>query len=359
MNSYLNINGAPMLSNHLTKKVITTLLAVILIPTPAFAEKILRYSDHEPLGGMRTKFIKNVFFTAIEKESKGRLKIEDHWNAELASGYDALRIAGKGDVTDMTIVVPEYTATELPLHQIFKSFPTGPAGNQQVAFFRRVYAEVPAFSAELKKNNVKELFLGTGYPVAFFSTTPLNTLDEINGKKWRSASFWHLDFLKNAGAVPVSMHWGDEIYKALKEHTLDGLMVNVDSGYALKVHETAPNVLASRDLWLGHLYLLVMNQNTWDKLAKEDQLAIQRAAITAYKTLGAEMDSSFNTMISDMRKEGVKVRELESNEVTAWKTKTDYKNVQTTWVKEQEDKGLKDAGAVLHKVSSMMDATQK
>nr|WP_321238248.1 TRAP transporter substrate-binding protein DctP [uncultured Tolumonas sp.] len=348
-----------MLSNHLTKKVITTLLAVVLLPAPAFAEKILRYSDHEPLGGMRTKFIKEVFFTAIEKESKGRLKIEDHWNSELASGYDALRIAGKGDVTDMTIAVPEYTANELPLHQIFKSFPVGPVGNQQVAFFRQVYAEVPAFSEELKKNNVKALFLGTGYPVAFFSTTPLNTLDEIKDKKWRSASFWHMDFLKNAGAVPVSMHWGDEIYKALKEHTLDGLMVNVDSGYALKVHETAPYVLVSRDLWLGHLYLLVMNQNTWDKLAKEDQLAIQRAAITAYKTLGTVMDSSFNTMISDMRKEGVKVRELESNEVTAWKTKTDYKNVQAAWVKEQEDKGIKDAGAVLHKVSLMMDAAQK
>lgn len=348
-----------MLSNHLTKKVITTLLAAVLLPTPAFAQKILRYSDHEPFGGMRTKFIKEVFFSAIEKESKGRLKIEDHWNAELATGYDALKVAGKGDVTDMTIVVPEYTATELPLHQIFKSFPVGPAGNQQVAFFRRIYAEIPEFSAELKKNNVKELFLGTGYPVGFFSTAPMNKLDEIKDKKWRSASFWHLDFLKNAGAVPVSMHWGDEIYKALKEHTLDGLMVNVDSGYALKVHETAPYVLVSRDLWLGHLYLLVMNQNTWNKLAKEDQLAIQRAAITAYKTLGAVMDSSFNTMISDMRKAGVNVRELSPNEVVAWQTKTDYQNVQAAWVKSQEEKGAKDAGAVLLKVSEMMNKTHQ
>lgn len=344
-----------MLSNPLSKKVLTTLLTAILLPTSALATQTLRYSDHEPLGGMRTKFIKEVFFTAIEKESKGRLKIEDHWNAELASGYDALSIAGKGDVTDMTIVVPEYTAKELPLHQIFKSFPIGPTGNKQVSFFRHIYAEVPAFSAELKKNNVKELFLSTGYPVAFFSTTPLKSLDEIKDKKWRSASFWHLDFLKNAGAIPVTMHWGDEIYQALKAHTLDGLMVNVDSGYTFKVHKTAPNVLVSRDLWLGHLYLLVINQNTWDKLAKEDQRAIQRAAKKAYKTLGSVMDSSFDSMLANMKKEGVNIRELDSNEVTTWKMTTDYQNVQAAWAKEQETKGVKNVSIVLQKVSTIMD----
>ena len=37
---------------------------------------------------------------------------------------------------------------ELPLHQIFKSFPEGPSGSRQIDFFRRVYAEVPNFPAE-------------------------------------------------------------------------------------------------------------------------------------------------------------------------------------------------------------------
>ena len=102
------------------------------MPGAASAATILRYSDHEPLGGMRTRFLKDVFFAAVEKESNGRLKIEDHWDAELASGYDALRAVGKGEVADVATVVPEYTAKELPLHQIFKSFPTGPAGAKQV-----------------------------------------------------------------------------------------------------------------------------------------------------------------------------------------------------------------------------------
>ena len=229
--------------------------------------RILKYSDHEPLGGMRTRFLKDVVFPAIERESNGRLKIEDHWDGEVAAAYDALGAVSKSGAADIATVVPEYTAKELPLHQIFKSFPKGPTGGRQIEFFSRVYAEVPAFPAELERNNIVQLFFGTGYPVAFFSTTPLANLDELKGGKWRSASFWHLDFLKNAGATPVTMHWGPEIYAALKARTLDGLMVNVDSGYMLKVHEAAPSVLVSKDLWLGHVYLLAMNKEVWGGLA--------------------------------------------------------------------------------------------
>ena len=56
----------------------------------ASAETII-YSDHEPLGNMRTTFLHEIFFKNIEKESRGNLKIEEHWNSELSTGYDALK----------------------------------------------------------------------------------------------------------------------------------------------------------------------------------------------------------------------------------------------------------------------------
>ncbi len=160
----------------------------------ASTAQTLAYSDHEPLGGMRTQFIQSVFFSAIEQESHGRLKIEAHWDGKLASGYAALQQVGNKGATDMAIVVPEYSPKALPLHQMFKSFPIGPTGDRQLAFFRRVYAEIPAFPAELANANVVNLFFSTGYPVAFFSGAPLNSLKDIKGQKWRSASFWHQDF---------------------------------------------------------------------------------------------------------------------------------------------------------------------
>lgn len=336
-------------------KAMPLLFAAVLLPNTAAGTTILRYSDHEPLGGMRTRFIKDVFFTAVERESNGRLKIEDHWSAELSSGYDALRTVGKGEVTDMGIVVPEYMANDLPLHQLFKSFPTGPAGAKQVAFFRRVYGDIPDFSAELANNNVVPILLSTGYPVAFYSTQPLGSLKDIKGQTWRTASFWHQDFLLNASAVPVTMHWGEEVYKALAARTLDGLMVNVDSGYLLKVHEAAPNVLVARNLWLGHLYLLTMNRNTWERLASEDKAAIQRAANIAYQALGTVMDRSYDAMLDDLKTAGAQIRQLDSKEVNDWQTTTRYEEVQARWVREQGDKGVKDAGPVLEKLKALMN----
>lgn len=342
---------------------IRTLLAIslasLLLPATASEPITLKYTDHEPLGGMRTEFIKRVVFSAIEQESQGRLKIEDHWGGELSSSYDALRTVGQGKTVDMAIVVPEYSPNELPLHQIFKSFPTGPTADQQLKFFQRVYADVPSFPAELEKQNVVNIFFGTGFPVAFFSAKPLNTLDDIKGSKWRSASFWHQDFLRNAGAIPVSMPWGDGIYRALQTGTLDGLMVNVDSGYQLNVHKTAPNVLISQDLWLGHVYLLVINKNSWDKLAKEDQKAIQRAAETAYKTLGSVMNSSLENQITDLRKDGANIRILQSNQVEQWKMATRYQEVQQAWVKSQEAKGINDAGTTMENVTAIMNDVMK
>lgn len=316
--------------------------------------RVLTFSDHEPLGGMRTRFLKDVVFPAIERESNGRLKIEDHWNGEIAKAYDALGAVTKG-TTDIGTVVPEYTAKELPLHQIFKSFIKGPAGGRQIDFFERVCAEVPSLPAELDRNNIVPIYFGTGYPVAFFRNAPMAGLADLKGGRWRSASFWHLDFLKNAGATPVTMHWGPEIPAALKAKELDGLMVNVDSGYMLKVHESAPHVLVSKDLWLGHLYLLTVNKDVWNSLEPQDRDAIGRAARKSYETLGGVMEKSFDTQLEDLRKAGASVRVLRTDEVQQFEAATRYRDVQAAWAAEQERQGVADAVATIAQVSSIMD----
>lgn len=321
--------------------------------------RVLKFSDHEPLGGMRTRFLKDVLFPAIEQESGGRLKIEDHWNGEIAAAYDALGAVGKEATADLATVVPEYTAEQLPLNQIFKSFPKGPTGDKQVEFFRRVFANVPAFRAELENNNIIPIFFGTGYPVAFFSTAPMANLDEMKGGKWRSASFWHQNFLRNIGAEPITMRWGPEIYDALKAKTLDGLMVNVDSGYMLNVHEAAPNVLVSKDLWLGHVYFLAINKDVWNGLAQEDRDAISRAAEKSYQTLGSVMDASFDAQLEELRKAGANVRVLGADEVEKFEASSQYQNVQSAWVKEQESKGVANAGQAMADIASIMNDTMK
>lgn len=344
---------------HLNSTISASVIAFasMLLPATASATKTLIYSDHEPLRGMRTLFLNDVFFPAIERESAGRLKIDAHWGSEISTGYEALYNVGQDGHADIATVVPEYSADKLPLHQIFKSFPAGPSGIKQIEFFLQVYTKVPTFTAELQAQNGVPVMLATGFPVAFFSTTPLQNLDGIKGKKWRTASFWHQNFLRNAGATPVTIPWGEKVFDALKEKALDGLIVNIDSGADINAQDMAPYVLTSKDLWLGHLYLVVMNKKTWDGLSEEDQQAIHRAAASSYLSLGTLMESSFAKINDKMKQDGINIRTLTPQDIERWKVMSKYQQVQDDWLKVLEAKGVKDGAKTLKQVTAIMNDT--
>lgn len=227
----------------------------------------LLYSDHEPLGNMRTRFLNEILFPAIERETKGRVKIIPSWNGKLSISYDALSTIKDGEKAQIAVIVPEYFMDALPLHQVFKSFPVGPTGQEQVNFFRNIYEKIPALKDEIAKQNLRVIFIATGFPAAFFSHEPLTDLSLIKGQKWRSASFWHKDFLENVGAIPVTMPWGNNVFEALADGSLDGLIVNIDSGYDIKAHTEARYIAVSPKLWLGHAYLIAMNNDAWNSLS--------------------------------------------------------------------------------------------
>lgn len=299
------------------------------------AEKIsLTYSDHEPFGNMRTKFLNDVFFKEIEKISSGNITVIPHWNGELGISYDALKNLQDGTQVQISTIVPEYFSKELPLHQIFKSFPAGPTGNEQVKFFSQIYNEIPELLNEIENQNLKVIFVATGYPVAFFNTEKISSLNQLRRKKIRSASFWHRYFLKNFGSIPVNIRWGQEVFDALKNKTLDGLMVNIDSGYDINAHKVAPNILTSQKFWLGHEYIIAMNKNAYDKLSEDDKRIIELAAENSYKKLGKIMDESFFKQIELLKSEGVDLKILSDYEVQSFVKSVDYEKIQDKWAYE-------------------------
>ena len=327
-------------------------LLVIFLSNNAFAKNIteLTYSDHEPLGNMRTTFLNEIFFKTVDEQTDGRVKIIPKWNGEISISYDALKTVQEGKKAQITLIVPEYYAKELPLHQLFKSFPIGPTGQEQVNFFRKIYKEVPELLNEVEAQNLHIIFVATGYPVAFFSTKPITNLQSIKNQKWRSASFWHKDFLTNAGAIPITISWGQEVFDALNNEKLDGLMVNIDSGYDIKAHKVAPNILTSQKLWLGHEYIIAMNKTEWEKLSDFDKKSIEKAADISYKKLGKIMNVAYVNQIKILRNDGANVRILSDEEVEFWKNITNYETVQEKWLKEQSANGLKNAEEVLKKI---------
>ena len=314
----------------------------------------LSYSDHEPLGNMRTKFLNDVLFPAIEKEANGRIKIIPHWNGELSISYKALPTVQEAKDAQIAVVVPEYFMDALPLHQVFKSFPVGPTGEEQVNFFRSIYEKIPALKDEIEKQNLHVIFVATGFPAAFFSHEPLNDLSSIKNQKWRSASFWYKDFLSNAGAIPVTMPWGNKVFEALADGSLGGLIVNIDSGYDIKAHTEAKYIAVSQKLWLGHAYLIAMNKDVWNSLSEKEQKAFERAANFAYAQLGDVMTAALPEQIERLQADGAEVRILSDKEVLEWETITKYKDIQDKWLQEKISAGFIKAPEVLEKTRKLI-----
>jgi hypothetical protein len=94
-------------------------------------------------------------------------------------------------------------------------------------------------------------------------------------------------------------------------------------------------------------------------LAQEDRDAISRAAEKSYQTLGSVMDASFDAQLEELRKAGANVRVLGADEVEKFEASSQYQNVQSAWVKEQESKGVANAGQAMADIASIMNDTMK
>ena len=322
-----------------------TLVALLLAPL-LHAQTVLTYSDHEPYGNMRTRFIRDVFFKNIEHESQGRIIIQAHWKGEIAKAHQEWQ-AVQDKKTDIIVMVPEYSEQQLPLHQLFKSFLIGPSGSKQVRVLRQIYRDAPELTAEYEANGVTPILIATGYPVAFFSPQKFNSLQAIQAQTWRSASFWHRDYLANAGAKPITTPWNEEVAKMLGDGRINGLMVNIDSALDINAHQYAPYALVSKNLWLGHIYPVVIRLDRWNSLTAQDQQAIRRAAEKSYAQLGKMMAREYLQIIKIARSQGVTLRELSRQEIQQWAKDSQYQSVQDKWASEQEANGVAHARKVL------------
>ncbi len=148
---------------------------------------VIKYSDSDPPGGMRTDFIADYFLPEIEKLSEGRVEFQDFWGGALLGPPEALKGINDG-ITDMGFLFPEFFPEQLPLHQIFKLFPVGPGSwKAQRWIYETAYEEIPELKEELAKWNQMPLFTTAGLPGTFTSSYKVEAIEDLEGKKWRTS----------------------------------------------------------------------------------------------------------------------------------------------------------------------------
>lgn len=329
------------------------LLLGLSLSTVSLADTIkMKYSDHDPPGGMRTQFVKDTWLPEIENQSNGQVKIQEFWGGALMGSKEILKGIGDG-VTQMGFVYPGHYPGQLPAHTILKLFPRGPSKfENMVWFYRKIYAEVPEFKAELEKANVMTVMFTAGLPGAFAGKNPLTGIDDVKDDKWRAGDKWGLRFLENAGAVPVSVPWGD-VYMALQTGTIDGCFTNYDGLHLMKFDEVAPNLLVSKSLWYAMPFLHLINLDYFNGLDKKVQEGILKASEIAEQKFAQTYEQAFDQVMSEQKASGYTVTEMSEADIAKWENADKLEELQAIWVEEAEKAGLKTASTVMAKVKAI------
>ena len=313
----------------------------------------IKYSDHDPPGGMRPKFLSEVWFPEIVKQTEGKVKIQDFWGGALLSSQEALKGIGSG-VTHMGFIYPGHYPGQLVSFTAFKLFPRGPSKFENMAWlYHRAFEEIPELNEELTKANVKPLLFTAGLPGAFCSTKPLKSIDDIKGQKWRAGDKWAYRFLENAGAVPVSVAW-DDVFMALQTGTITGCFTNYDGLHLMKFDEAAPNLLVSKELWYAQPFLHLVNIDFWNKLPKDVQDGMLKASEIAENAFSKVYDETFDKIVEEERAAGCTVTFMSEEDIAKWENADKLQELQEQWVKEAKEAGLETAPSVMEKMRTLV-----
>ena len=348
MNNSFSWNAARSRSNWLVAGV----MGVAMLASSSAGAETLRYSDHDPLGGMRTQFVNDVWLPEINKQSGGELDAKPFFGGVLMGSKEILTGIGQG-ITDVGFVYPGHYPERLIAHTIFPLFPRGPKNfNDMSWFYHEVYKRVPAFTAECEAAGVGPRMGTAGVPGAVAASYEVNTLKDLDGKKWRAGGKWPLKYLGNAGATPVSVPWGDT-YVALQTGTIDGVFTNYDGLHLMKFDEVAPNLLVSKELWFAVPFIHLMNKKKFDGLSAEEQQALRDASAAAEQQFGPIYDATFDEILKAQEAAGAKVSELSAEDVVAWENKDALAKLRQQWVEEAKAAGLENAAEVMEQVSAI------
>jgi TRAP-type C4-dicarboxylate transport system substrate-binding protein len=318
----------------------------------------LKYADSDPMGGMRPVFMRDVLFPDIEKRTNGQVKINQFWGGVLLSGKEVLKGVGDNSA-NMGFIYPGWYPGQLPAFTVFKLFPRGPSKFENIVwFYRKAIKEIPEFSDQLRKLNQKNLIFTSGLPGAFCSTKPLNRLSDIKGDKWRAGDKWALRFLKNAGALPVSVPWGD-VFMALQTGTIAGTFTNYDATNLMKFDEVASNLLVTKELWFATPFLHTINLDYWNKLPADVQQAILKSCEMAEQKFAKVYNSTFEKVMAKQKKAGYKVKLMSKEDIKTWENADQLTLMQQQWVDEAAKGGMKNAAQFMEKMQVLYKQTME
>jgi TRAP-type C4-dicarboxylate transport system substrate-binding protein len=244
--------------------------ALAFAPAPGrAADQIVMKIGTATLNDMQHEFMKR-YAAAVEKDSKGRIKVEIYPASQLGSIPREIEATQFGSIQGW-VGPPEFLAGVDARYEALSA----PNMFKDVAHANRAVLDkqlLDAFLGMGGDKGLKGLALFVHGPTAFDTRKPVNTVDDLKGMKIRVlAAQLQMEQITRLGGTPVPMAL-DQVLPALQQGAIDGAMTDLPVFTSLHYADAAKYVFESDQSML--FSLAVLSKQWYDGLPPDLQAIV-------------------------------------------------------------------------------------
>jgi TRAP-type C4-dicarboxylate transport system substrate-binding protein len=209
------------------------------------------------------------YFEEIEKQTGGRVKIEQHYNATLAGVEDTFDAVVKGTM-DMGHSLQGFCGGMFPMEEILAFHSYDVTCYRTTRLLWDLYQEFPEMQAEYE--GTKVLWLGNHFQTYMWTANnPIRNLEDLQGLKMMCAGLWTGNRMAGLGGVPMMVP--PPGFEELEKGVLDGGVYGMNALWDLGLGEV---IQYHTDIHCGGTPMfLVMNLDKWNSLPADIQQIIE------------------------------------------------------------------------------------
>lgn len=213
------------------------------------------------------------FKEELEQRSDGRMKLELFPAAQLGPEADMMQQLSTGSLDFALLTVP-YLSTRIPefdawnMPFLFEDLEEGIAASET--------EPAQEMLTMLETEGVKGLgYLHTGTHSLLMKEEPVETLEDVNGKKLRfTGGDSVLGFWEDIGASPIAMGL-PEVYNALQTGVIEGVSIDTNALLSEKYHEISEYFVLTKHMVFGGVFAASLPN--YENMPAEDQKIIDEA----------------------------------------------------------------------------------
>lgn len=329
------------------KKIVTALtfgVCIASINTAAFAQTVLNVSTWLPPSHVQNSVVWPTWAKWVEEATEGRVKV----NIEFTSNNPGQLFQMVEDgVTDAAFSFHGFVPGRFDLQEVIELPGIGSNAEAASAAHWRTYQEY--FSDAGEHEGLELLALFTHGPGVMQTNFPVNSLDDLKGKKIRVGGGVQAEIGRRLEIVPVAAP-GNKVYELLQTGVVDGVFMPVTEQKAQRLYEVAPYItILPQGMYLGS-FVMFISPDFMESISPEDAEAIRKVSGERLSIFaGRAWDTEDNVSLEVAIENGAIVTHLTKDDPITIAYQEKMQGLDETWLARVADKGV-DAKSALEMV---------